>query len=476
LAPAPPYGTLRWRTSRILLVMSHNVSLHVIVLAAGHGTRMRSEIPKVMHTLSGFPLVEHALLAAKNLKATSTTLVVSPSLLPSVAPLQEKDSALNVAVQQDANGTAGAVLATKDILSHAQGVALILFADTPLVRPQVLSALVSTLLADPKRALTILALEAPNHPHYGRVILDPDHPERVTRIVEVKNATPEEEALSLCNAGLMAVRCEYLFELLSQVTPNVLTKELYLTDIIALARKAGLFVGWEKADFTDAMGINTRKDLATAEIIMQGRLREKALDQGVMMVDVTTTYLSLDTTFGRDVILYPHVYFGRGVTLGDETQVHSFSHLEGAILEKGVSVGPYARLRPGTHLKEGARVGNFVELKATTLGAHSKVNHLTYLGDSTVGDNCNIGAGTITCNYDGQNKHKTHIEDDVFVGSNSTLIAPLHLGRGAYVGAGSTLTQNVAPGALALSRTPQKEIPGAALRLQARLSSKKESS
>ncbi|MBA4750157.1 MAG: bifunctional UDP-N-acetylglucosamine diphosphorylase/glucosamine-1-phosphate N-acetyltransferase GlmU [Alphaproteobacteria bacterium] len=456
--------------------MGHNVSLHVIVLAAGHGTRMRSKTPKVMHTLAGFPLVEHALLAAKNLKATSTTLVVSPTLLSSVAPLQEKDRALNLAVQQEANGTAGAVLATKDILSHAQGVVLILFADTPLVRPQVLSALVSTLLADPKRALTVLALEAPNHPHYGRVILEPEHPERVARIVEVKNATPEEEALSLCNAGLMAVRCEHLFELLSPVTPNTLTKELYLTDIVALARKAGLSVGWEKADFTDAMGINTRKELATAEIIMQARLREKALDQGVMMVDPTTTYLSLDTTFGADVTLYPHVYFGRGVTLGDETQVHSFSHLEGATLEKGVSVGPYARLRPGTHLKDGARVGNFVELKATTLGANSKVNHLTYLGDSTVGGNCNIGAGTITCNYDGQTKHKTHIEDDVFVGSNSTLIAPLHLGRGAYVGAGSILTQNVAPGALALSRVPQKEIPGAALRLKARLSLKKESS
>jgi bifunctional UDP-N-acetylglucosamine pyrophosphorylase / glucosamine-1-phosphate N-acetyltransferase len=463
------YGKLAYSFSKMdgLGFMKESPALHVIILAAGRGTRMRSRLPKVFHSLAGFSLLEHALCCAHETGAVSITVVLSPDMAPFEVSLKESYPTLNVAYQDTPRGTAHAVLATKPFLNKATGTALVLFADTPLVRPQTLHALVKACTQDDGCKVAVLALEAPNHPHYGRVVLDAQDQTQVTRIVEMKNATSQEQSLSLCNGGLMAISCDVLFDLLESVTPAPLSNEFYLTDIVAHARKTGRRVAWSLADPQELLGINTRQDLTQAQGLIQTRLRKKAMDQGATFVDPASIHLSLDTVLGQDVTVYPHVYFGTGVTVEDDVEIHSFSHLEGAHVEKGASIGPFARLRPETLIKENARVGNFVEIKKTTLGVGSKVGHLTYLGDAQ----CNIGAGTITCNYDGHNKHTTIVENGVFVGSNSTLIAPLHLGQGAYVGAGSVLTKDVAQNALALSRTPQKELADGATRLKNRHSS-----
>lgn len=446
-------------------------ALHVIILAAGRGTRMRSRLPKVLHPLAGFPLLEHALRCAHETGAQSITVVLSPDMVPFEASLKESYPDLNVAYQDDPRGTAHAVLATKPFLNKAMGVALVLFADTPLVRSETLRTLVRACDQGDPCKVAVLALEAPGHPHYGRVVLDDRDRSQVMRIVEMKNATLQEQDLSLCNGGLMALSCDVLFDLLDLVTPAPVSNELYLTDVVEHARKMGWGVTWSLADPEELLGVNTRQDLARAQSLLQRRLREKAMNQGVTLVDPESVHLSLDTTFGQDVTVYPHVYFGTGVRVESDVEIHSFSHIEGAQIEQGASIGPFARLRPETLIKQNARVGNFVEIKKTTLGIGSKVGHLTYLGDAQVGDKCNIGAGTITCNYDGHNKHTTILEDGVFVGSNSTLIAPLHVGQDAYLGAGSVLTKDVAQNALALSRSPQKELPDGATRLKSRRSS-----
>lgn len=452
--------------------MTLPLPLHVVILAAGQGTRMRSSLPKVFHTLCGVPLITHALTLANKIGAKSICGVFSPNAKENAVSLQKDFKDLVIAYQDVPQGTAHAVSCAVDAWQDQDGIVLILFADTPLITPQTLGKLVDSFAQNETQALCVLALEAPGHPHYGRVILE-DGTRFVSRIVEMKNATLSEKSVSLCNAGLMAVRAKDLKTLLPQVEADTVTGEYYLTDLVHLARKAGKSVAFCTADEKEVIGINTRADLAQAEGILQDRLRSKAMENGVTFLDPQSVYLSMDTSFGQDVTLHPHLYFGPGVHVESGVTILSFSHLEGAHIEKGATVGPFARLRPGAHLGQDAKVGNFVELKNTRLGTGSKVSHLTYLGDAEVGERCNIGAGTITCNYDGVNKHKTVLKDGVFVGSNSTLIAPVTIGEGAYIGAGTILTKDASPSSLTLSRAPLKEIPDGATRLVARQTAKK---
>ena len=454
--------------------MTLPLSLHVVILAAGQGTRMRSSLPKVFHPLCGMPLITHALTLAHGIGAKSICGVFSPNAKENALSIQKDFKDLILAYQDTPQGTAHALLCAQDTWQDQEGIVLILFADTPLITPQTLGKLVDSFKQNETQALCVLALEAPDHPHYGRVILESDA-RHVARIVEMKNADAWEKSVSLCNAGLMAIRARDLKTLLPQVEADAVTGEYYLTDLVHLARQAGKPVTFCTADEKEVMGINTRSDLAQAEGILQNQLRAKAMERGVTFLDPQSVYLSMDTTFGQDVTLYPHLYFGPGVHVESGASVMSFSHLEGARVEKGATVGPFARLRPGAHVGEDAKVGNFVELKNTRLGTGSKVSHLSYLGDAEVGERCNIGAGTITCNYDGVNKHKTILKDGVFVGSNSTLIAPVTVGEGAYIGAGTVLTKDALAASLTLSRAPLKEIPDGATRLVARQKAKKAS-
>lgn len=454
--------------------MSSSLPIHVVILAAGQGTRMRSHLPKVFHPLCGVPLIEHALTLAHNVGARDVTAVFSPSARSHALALKEQFQDITLTYQEEPLGTAHALLCAKDAWADADGIVLILFADTPLITAPTLQALVDSFQGNETQAVCVLALEAPRHPHYGRVILEEDGC-HVARIVEMKNATKGEQDVALCNAGLMAVRMRDLKELLPRVTPNALTKEYYLTDLVELARESGKHVGYRTASPLEVMGINTRADLALSESILQTQLKAKAMEAGVTFLDQMSVYLSMDTVFGQDVTLHPHLYFGKGVTVEEGATILSFSHIAHTHIAKGATIGPFARLRPGTHVGEDAKVGNFVELKNTRLGKGTKVSHLTYLGDADVGQACNIGAGTITCNYDGVNKHKTTLEDGVFVGSNSTLIAPVTIGQGAYIGAGTVLTKDAPAASLTLSRAPLKEIPDGATRLVSRQKAKKAS-
>lgn len=440
--------------------------LHVLILAAGKGTRLRSQMPKVLHKVGGLSLLEHALKTTQALQATSVGVVISPDQQEIAALLQEKYSSVQVVVQKEQKGTADAVLASRAHLEGRAGTLLILFADVPLLKPETLRTL-SQKREEEGASLTLLALEAPGHPGYGRLILDSDN--QVARIVEMKEACEAEKKESLCNSSLMACQVDHLVPLLEKVTPHNKGGEYYLTDIVALAKEQGQKVTYLTAsDPREVMAVNTRQELAEVESALQTHLREQAMDQGVTLLDPATVYFSYDTQLSEDVVVYPHVHFGPGVTVESKVTLHGFSHLEGVHIQTGASVGPYARLRPGTVLAEGARVGNFVELKKTSLGKGSKVNHLSYLGDTSVGDDCNIGAGTITCNYDGSQKHATVLERGTFIGSHTTLVAPLTVQQGAYVGAGSVLTKDVSPEALALSRVPQVEREGGARLLRRR--------
>tara|TARA_A100000171_G_C2136281_1_gene150515 strand:+ start:2021 stop:3385 length:1365 start_codon:yes stop_codon:yes gene_type:complete len=440
--------------------------LHIVILAAGKGTRMRSKIPKVLHKLAGLSLLEYTLNLSHQSKATSVTVVLSPDQMEIESLIKTTYPFVQIAFQKNQRGTGDAVLAAKNQLDDLSGTVLILFADTPLLRLETLQRL-STHRQKTSAAITVLAVDAPNHPGYGRLIID--EKSQVQRIVEMKDATDTERAVPLCNSGLMACDASLLLSFLASLTPENQAREYYLTDIVQVARSQGNKVSYIQAeDPSEVMGINTRLDLAKAEEVMQNRLRKASMLKGVTLLDPSSVYFSYDTKLSEDVVVHPHVYFGIGVRVDSDVTLHSFSHLEGAYIKSGASVGPFARLRPDTVLEEKTRVGNFVELKKTRLGKGSKANHLSYLGDAEIGEGCNIGAGTITCNYNGYQKYQTILEKGAFVGSNTTLIAPITVKEGAYIGAGTVVTKNVTSNALALSRSPQVEREGGANSLRRR--------
>ncbi|UZF93700.1 bifunctional UDP-N-acetylglucosamine diphosphorylase/glucosamine-1-phosphate N-acetyltransferase GlmU [Bosea sp. NBC_00550] len=426
-----------------------------IVLAAGEGTRMKSLLPKVLHPVAGRSLLGHVLSSVARAGADAVAVVIS-SERPEVGEqtLKLLPSA-RIATQHERRGTAHAVLAAKDALKAGHDHILVAFADTPLVRPETFAALRGALAGG--AAVAVLGFEAQDPAGYGRLV---EHDGKLEAIVEHKDTTPEQRQIKLCNAGLMALAGEHALAILEAIGDDNAQREFYLTDAVAVARSHGLEAVVLKAPESEVQGVNDRAQLAGAEAEFQRRKRHAVMLEGATLIAPETVFFSFDTEIGRDVTIEPNVVFGPGVRVADGAVIHAFSHLEGAEVGPAASVGPYARLRPGTVLSEKSRVGNFVEVKAADIGPGAKVNHLTYIGDASVGAAANIGAGTITCNYDGFVKSKTTIGANAFVGSNSSLVAPVTIGDGAYIGSGSVITSDVAPDALAIGRSRQVEKEG----------------
>ncbi|MCQ8240740.1 bifunctional UDP-N-acetylglucosamine diphosphorylase/glucosamine-1-phosphate N-acetyltransferase GlmU [Acetobacteraceae bacterium KSS12] len=424
---------------------------------------MRSALPKALHPLAGRPMLGHLIESCREV-FDRIVVVVGPGMdaLAAVAAPHP------VVVQADRLGTAHAARQAEELFG--EGDVAVLYADNPLISPDTLSR-----LRDRRRAgdaeLVLLAMRPADPARYGRVVLSGDG--TVERIVEWADATADERAIGLCNAGVLCAPANRFRTWLSQVRDDNNKREFYLTDVVALAHRDGAVVRHVEAPESELRGVNSRAELADAEAVVQARLRRQALDNGATLIAPDTVFLSADTRLAPDVVVHPHVVFGPGVSVEGGAEIKAFSHLEGAHVGPGASIGPYARIRPGTRVEAGAHVGNFVELKAAHLGQDAKVGHLTYLGDAEIGARTNIGAGTISCNYDGVAKHRTTIGPDVFVGSNSILVAPVSVGAGAVTAAGSVITMDVSADAVAFGRARQTEKPGAAPRLRARLRAQK---
>jgi bifunctional UDP-N-acetylglucosamine pyrophosphorylase/glucosamine-1-phosphate N-acetyltransferase len=421
-----------------------------IVLAAGEGTRMRASLPKVLHAVAGRSLLAHVLGAAPQGAATSLAVVVGPNHQAVADEVQRVRPDAAIFTQTERLGTAHAVLAAKAAIAPGFNDLLIAFGDTPLISADTFERLRAPLKAG--AGLAVLGFHAADPTGYGRLVVDNGH---LTAIREQADASESERKITLCNAGVMAFDGRVALKVLESIGNANSKGEFYLTDAVAIVRECGRDAVVIETGEDEVRGINTKAQLAEAEQVMQSRLRRAALDAGVTMIAPETVFLAPDTTFGKDVTVEPYVIFGPGVSVGDGAVIHAFSHIVQATIGKNTSVGPYARLRPGTSLGDGARIGNFVETKAAILEAGVKVNHLTYIGDTHIGANANIGAGTITCNYDGFNKHKTQIGEGAFVGSNSSLVAPVKIGKGAYIGSGSVIARDVPDDALAVERSQQ---------------------
>jgi bifunctional UDP-N-acetylglucosamine pyrophosphorylase/glucosamine-1-phosphate N-acetyltransferase len=421
-----------------------------IVLAAGEGTRMRSALPKVLHAIAGRSLLAHVLAAISAAKVTTTAVVAGPGQEAVAAEAQRVLPGIQCFVQQERRGTAHAVLAATPAIERGADDILVVYGDTPLIRAETLTRLRAPLAAG--AAVAVLAFRPADPTGYGRLVVAGN---KLIAIREEADASESEKAIGLCNGGIMALAGAHALAILQRIGDHNHKHEFYLTDAVQIARGVKLDAVAVEAEEDDVRGINTKTQLAEAEAVMQQRLRKAALDSGVTFVAPETVFLAADTTFGKDVVVEPYVIFGEKVTVEDGAVIHAFSHLVGAHVGKKVSIGPFARLRPGTRLGEGARIGNFVEVKEATIEAGAKANHLSYIGDASVGANANVGAGTITCNYDGSTKHRTTIGKDAFIGSNTALVAPVEIGDGAYVGSGSVITASVPAGALALARARQ---------------------
>ena len=442
--------------------------LAIVTLAAGKGTRMKSDLHKVLHPIAGRPMLEHLLASAEELSPVRQVVVAGHGREQLEAALGDRAV---LAVQEPQLGTGHAVQQAQGALAHFSGDVLILYGDVPFVRAQTMRAMIERLHGDDSPAVVVLAFEPEDPLQYGRVIASDG---RIVKMVEHKDASAEERACRLCNSGLMAVRSDELFALLDRVGNDNLQGEYYLTDIVNIAnRDSRACVAIVTDDPHEVAGINSRAELAEAERRWQQRRRLQAMQDGASLIAPETVWFSWDTALGRDVLVEPNVFFGPGVTVADNVKIRAFCHIEQAKIASGVELGPYARLRPGTVLKEGAKVGNFVEVKNTVLGEGAKASHLTYLGDAEVGAGANIGAGTITCNYDGYFKYKTIIGKGAFIGSNSALIAPVKIGADAIVAAGSAVSRDVSDGELRMVRGEQLVKPGWADRFHDAMKKKK---
>ena len=416
-----------------------------LILAAGKGTRLNSSLPKPLHRIGGRPMLAWSLDAARAAGARRIVTILGTGAKTVEAWLDGGESC----IQDPPNGTGHAVLAAQPTLHDFTGIVLVMFADTPLVTAATLTDL-SAAIRD-GADIAVLGFTAADPTGYGRLVTDADG--GLVKIVEETDATAAERGITLVNGGVMAARAELLFDLLAKTTPDNNKGEIYLTDIVEQASHANHKVVYRLTSEDEIAGVNDRQDLAFIESVVQTRLRAQAMQQGVTMQAPETVFLSADVTFGRDVILEPHVVITGGATIGEGTVIRAFTHIDGAVLGPCCMVGPFARLRPGTILQDGVKIGNFVETKNAEMGAGSKANHLTYLGDTNVGQDANVGAGTITCNYDGFGKFRTLIGDGASIGSNTALVAPVTIGAGAIIGAGSTITADVPENAIATTRS-----------------------
>lgn len=447
------------------------MALSVVILAAGQGTRMNSDRPKALHALASVPLLHHAMAAGASLSPGRMVVVAGHGAEAVARAAHAFDPEALIAVQQEQRGTAHAVAAAGAALEGAGGGdTVVLYADTPLVRPETLAA-----MQEARRSsdIVVLGFEAADPGRYGRLVMN-GH--MLERIVEHADASERERAIRLCNSGVMMADTATLLGLVAGLDCDNAAGEYLLTDIVALARARGLSAGVVRCEEEETLGVNTRAQLARAEAAFQARARGEALESGVTLTAPETVFFALDTVIGRDASIGPHVLFGPGVTIESGAEVLGFCHLEGCHISRGARVGPFARLRPGTELAEDVRIGNFVEVKNAILDEGAKAGHLTYLGDAHVGAHANIGAGTVTCNFDGVAKHRTEIGRHAFIGSDTMLVAPVSLGDGAWTASGSVITEDVPAGALALGRARQVTRPGLAPRIMERLRARKAAS
>ena len=443
------------------------MSNSVIILAAGKGTRMESDLPKVLHHLAGAPMLLHVMSSSATLEPERLVIIAGHGADAVGAVARDYSETAQVVLQSEQLGTGHAVSQAKSALADCTGDVIVLYGDTPFVRPETLQAL----LAARKTAdIVVLGFQAANAGRYGRLVMQGS---AVSRIVEYKDASEQERAITFCNSGVICAKADVLFSLLEAVGNDNASKEYYLTDIVQLANDRNLSVAAVHCDEAETMGINSRAELAQAEANFQSRTRMEMMALGVSLTAPETVYFAYDTVLGRDSQVEPNVVFGPGVTVENGARIRAFSHLEGCHISSGAVVGPYARLRPGTELAENVRIGNFVEIKNARIEDGAKVNHLSYIGDANIGEASNIGAGTITCNYDGVGKHHTEIGASVFIGSNTMLVAPVTVGDAAMTASGSVITKNVEPGALAIARSEQSNKPGLAVKLFAMLRRKK---
>jgi bifunctional UDP-N-acetylglucosamine pyrophosphorylase/glucosamine-1-phosphate N-acetyltransferase len=449
------YGTKAGMTQNITTLSP----LACVILAAGQGTRMKSDLPKVLHPVANVPMIQHVLNACAALSPQRIVVVTAPhakSIEQAVAPHR-------CAVQPQALGTGDAVKAARAEMEGFAGDIIVLFADGPLVTPESLRRMQAK--RHETGATIVVSGFTPADPaSYGRLVLDAKG--NLSAIVEVSEATPEQRAIGLCNGGMMLFDAAKLWPLLDQLRDDNAKKEFFLTDCISLAQKSGATCAVATIAAEEVLGVNNRIELALAEKLMQKRLRDQAMLAGVTMTDPDTVFLSADTKLGHDVTIGPNVVIGLGVEIGDRVEIRAFTHMEKVRIESGAVIGPFARLRPGSVIGAGAHIGNFVEIKNSAIGNGAKVNHLSYVGDATVGGKANIGAGTITANYDGYVKSHTRIGAEASIGSNTVLVAPVDIGDGAYIGAGSVITNNVPANALAVARGRQSNIDDWARRMR----------
>jgi bifunctional UDP-N-acetylglucosamine pyrophosphorylase/glucosamine-1-phosphate N-acetyltransferase len=443
-----------------------NQAIAAILLAAGQGTRMKSSRPKVMHALAGRPMIQHLTDMLEGLKVEKSVVVIGPDM----QVVSERLAPIATVVQKDRLGTAHAVAQAGPLLKDFDGTVLVLYGDTPLITAETVKRMLDRRAKSPSPSVVVLGFRPADPGEYGRLVTGP---EGLRAIVEHKDATIEQRAITLCNSGVMALDGRILWELLEQIGNDNAKGEYYLTDIVGLAVRQGLIADYVEAEAEELLGVNSRAELAAAEMVVQNRLRKKIMAGGATLTDPQSVYFAWDTKIGQDVVIGQNVVFGPGVTVADDVEIRPFCHLEGVSIEARAQIGPFARLRPGAQIAAGAHVGNFVEIKNATVEQGAKVNHLAYIGDARIGAAANIGAGTITCNYDGFGKYHTDIGAGAFIGSNSALVAPVKVGDGAIVGAGSVITKDVAEGALAVGRSSQMELPGWADRFRSKKKAEK---
>jgi bifunctional UDP-N-acetylglucosamine pyrophosphorylase / glucosamine-1-phosphate N-acetyltransferase len=443
--------------------------LLIVVLAAGEGTRMKSALPKVLHKIAGRSMLGHVLALARELAPQSLAVVIGPGMEDVRAEALREAPTAQVFVQAERKGTADAVLTAREALAQHKGDVLVLYADTPLLTTDALRRVMGSL--DQGAGIAVLGFEAADPTGYGRLLTDPGG--WLMAIREERDASESERRIRLCNSGVMGFRLDDLLGVLGRIGNANAKGEFYLTDAVEIARKGAVRAGVVVCAEEEVLGVNSRDQLAAAEAIFQTRARLSAMREGATLIAPETVWLAYDTKLGRDVIIEPNVFFGPGVSVDDGAEIKANCHIEHSHIGPGARVGPFARLRPGADLGPRVHVGNFVEIKNSTLGEGAKANHLSYVGDGDVGGGANIGAGTIFCNYDGFNKHRTVIGAGAFIGSNSSLVAPVKIGDGAYIGSGSVITKDVAAGALALERSAQQERPGWAAKFRAMMGRRK---
>lgn len=440
-----------------------------IILAAGKGTRMKSDVHKVLHPIAGKPMLMHLLESVDVLGPAHKIIVVGSGKEQLEAALAGTDSAL--VVQEPQLGTGHAVQQAEAKLAGFEGDVLILYGDVPLVSTATMQSMINRLNDEDRPVAVVLGFRPVDPGAYGRIVVDENH--AIHKMVEFKDASPAERAVNLCNSGIMAIAAKDLFALLAKVGNANAAGEYYLPDVVMIALQQERKSAVIETDAEEVTGVNSRAELAAMEAQWQTSRRRQAMDEGATLIAPETVWFAHDTLIGRDVVIEPNVFFATGVTIADSVTIHGFSHIEGTSIARGAEIGPFARLRPGTVLEEKSKVGNFVEMKKARLGKGAKANHLTYLGDADVGAGANIGAGTITCNYDGFLKYRTEIGAGAFIGSNSALVAPVTIGDGAIVAAGSVVTADVHADALAIARGSQEVKPNWARRFREVMAAKK---